>query len=261
LGHALQETELLNFIKAVLVSQAFGLDHVLGMAESLLKPTFGYFKPFSSTMEEAKILSIALERIGHFRSHGDWAVKVEKILRQAMSCQNHEAVKALVKMGAYYKVVDQKNSTLLTYACKRNQTDLIEDLLKAGDNPDAQDSNGKTALHHVVSQTADLNIIKVLVGAGNSSNIQDSYKNLPLHEYLFARDKFSPDIIRALLPRKYMISTLNDAGLSPLHYVCKERNPFANKEDFLPVVQILLESGADPALQDSRGKSPLHYLT
>jgi ankyrin repeat protein len=148
-------------------------------------------------------------------------------------------------------------------------------LLERGIQPNAQDNQGRTALHLVVSQPDGVNLarlllsrgarvdardekgmtalmnagagsIKMLVDKGADLSAQDANGNTALH---WAAYRKNPEAIAQLLSLGTPLELQNVAGKTALHQAVESNN--------LPTTELLLKAGARIDTPDVSGTTPL----
>ncbi len=178
-------------------------------------------------------------------------------LLQAVWAGNIDAVRSLVEAGANVNATDEHGSgTLLNFhpsiiayllskgadpntqtnengvavlagLCFVNQAECAKLLLAHGaDVNRGRDDSMETPLHHALAGGADLGVVRLLVDSGANVNA----KTLP---GIFSYNFFGSTPTR---------------GETPLHRAAA----FGSKE----IVELLLEAGADRAIQDANGETP-----
>jgi ankyrin repeat protein len=112
-----------------------------------------------------------------------------------------------------------------------------------------RDPDGRTPLiHAILAEDADVAIVQLLIDRGANANVHDTgEKWTPLH--FAARDQNAP-IVRSLLEAGAAVDALDVFGNTPLW-----RSVMNSTED-LSAIRALLEHGADPGRENSRGISP-----
>lgn len=120
-------------------------------------------------------------------------------LHTACSNRNADTARLLIQNGADVERRTRFGSTPLDVACGcygDSRKETVLELLKAGANPNVQDTTkGNTPLHSAVSQ-CDTDVLKALLDAGANVNTQDKYKRTALH---IAVDYVYPEIVKLLL--------------------------------------------------------------
>ncbi len=168
-----------------------------------------------------------------------------------IAVDHEDTLEVLLNAGADPEIRDGLNRTVLHYSAQGyNSTALKLLLSKTEVDINAQDFTGETALFQVdFSAKAGLEIFKILLNAGADPKIQSSYGNI-LHKAIRAGAPVS--ILQALLDKdKALIQGKNPFnGDSPLFLAVIRGD--------LQVVQLLLDSEADPNVQNQKGETPLH---
>jgi ankyrin repeat protein len=126
--------------------------------------------------------------------------------------------------------VDQNtNRTALNSALSRRKFEVVDLLLGAGANPRIPDHTGQTALHIVISGSA-------------RARLQEYPEELARRRLLI--DNF----VAAGCP----IDQVDSKGMTPLMHAVQMLLP-------LPIIETLLEHGANPRTLDPEGKPPIHH--
>ena len=170
----------------------------------------------------------------------------------------------------------------LSIAASRGLNDIINILLDAGANINAQGLYGYTALHEAIcynhidtaiillSRGADPNIAnedgytlllypgindkltKYLIDAGVNVNIKNKSETTPLH---IAIQDYTDDTvmkISTLIAAGANINAQNKLGSTPLHWAIEESNPH--------IVRVLMDHGADFSIPNKAGITPQNML-
>jgi ankyrin repeat protein len=98
-------------------------------------------------------------------------------------------IKFCLDSGALFDTQDGQGSTVLMYAVVENYTDIVRLLLDRSNkksNLNVQDSNGKTAVHLVVSPLEygsyeNVEILELLASHGADLNVKDSNGKTPMY--------------------------------------------------------------------------------
>lgn len=136
--------------------------------------------------------------------------------------------------------------TLLTECFHEGLDDIAEILLDAGVQLDAQDSEGRTPLHHA-SEIQNLKMVSLFIKRGADVNIKDNEGVTPL----FLTDNI--ELIKLLLKNGAEINTKDSTGQTPFHVQCSN---FSSKE----IIALFIQNGACISEADDDGNTPIYYL-
>jgi ankyrin repeat protein len=157
---------------------------------------------------------------------------------------------------------------LLNCAIKFDKTEIVEDLLKRGADPNLFDyySHQKyktTSLHDGVSVLYSRNekIIKLLLEQGANPNLGDDEGNTPLHviaysiariyydsvDKCYTREKMPFDMLSLFVKYKADPNLKNNLGDSALHIIAKEDRPIEYDH--------LIKLGGNPLLKNNKGET------
>lgn len=200
----------------------------------------------------------------------------------AAACYGWEQIAAeLIRSGAKLDLVDDNGDTALHYSAEFGQPRVMKLLLDAGANPNLQDKwkqtplimcatekdwdgfsllmekkadvnlatpHGGTALHYAAGH-GDLSMVNNLIGHG--ANVNQPGEKLGSPPLITAcRDWAHSYIVGPLLAAGADLNARDKDGRTALHHaVC----PLLN----IPLVELLLEKGANPALADNNGVTPI----
>ncbi|KAJ6257088.1 Ankyrin-3 [Drechslerella dactyloides] len=212
----------------------FGEIEVL-IAESCV--TYLLFDAFSAGVcQDDESLEIRLQEYPFLRySAKHWGDHVEFLLQIAFQgCYN-----------AYYK-----DLTALHMAANWNLPIVLEHLLEGPDIRDigTKDFDGKTPLHHPCRLSNEA-VMSLLIEHGADISAFDDYGRPPLR---FAVDGGKPAAVKLLLDKGAGVNAPVDYhGGTALHW--------AARMGYAPIVQLLLEYGADTAVRCYDGRTALDY--
>ncbi|XP_050437018.1 ankyrin repeat domain-containing protein 54-like [Adelges cooleyi] len=111
------------------------------------------------------------------------------------------------------KVLNFRDSHRLCRAASLNNTELLEQMLKAGVNPNCWDSRKRTPLH-LAACKGYTEAVRLLLKYGANPNIKDSLGNNPLH---LAACTHHMEVVTLLLKGGTDVSSCDAHGRSPLH--------------------------------------------
>ena len=138
-------------------------------------------------------------------------------------------------------------STPLDQAAVEGDGTTVRALLHRGDDPNAYDADGWTALHWA-ARAGKLETTRLLLEGGAQPDVRDRYVNgwTPL---MHAAHKHQAATVQALLQAGADPNARNPIGITALMLACSE-----DDED---VVRVLLNAGADPRLARQDGGTAL----
>ncbi|HAU29035.1 MAG TPA: hypothetical protein DCW68_02875 [Rhodospirillaceae bacterium] len=152
-------------------------------------------------------------------------------------------------------ITPMEKEDLVTFPPSPNFPAVIQHILDLGESLDAQDSSGKTPLHHLATE-GFLKPALLLLEMGASPRIVDKEGNLPLHLAAMGDTHEHALILQHLLKdaktRQATINLPNIAGQTPLH--------FAVEGDTTLCAQLLLACGARLDMTDACGKKPAQAI-
>lgn len=162
-------------------------------------------------------------------------------LHFALVSKNIDTVKELLKLGSQVK---SHSKLLYDIACRTNQIDLIKLLSKYGGNPKEVDVFS-------VFYNSDDEVINYFVDNGLNCDKLTKF-GWPAIVYLCRGDKGEHPIkVSKLIKHIKNINAQTPNGVSAIHA--------SAKAGFAKVTQLLIESGVNVNIRDSKGKTPLYY--
>ncbi|KAH7378533.1 ankyrin repeat-containing domain protein, partial [Cadophora sp. MPI-SDFR-AT-0126] len=190
-------------------------------------------------------------------------LKGQTALHLASLAGHLDTVKALLSQGSVIEIADDEGRTVLHYAAKSRNTQIVISILGAyqGDVPDflnIRDSVGRNALHHLVGDSCfvQFDIMRTLLNLGANTNNTDDYGNSPLAHYL-SQCRFFTDlsIYQLLLSHGTRAKSVNKAGktLAELYAMYGEVD--------IKVLQLLKDYDVDIDKTNSKGMNLLHTIT
>lgn len=166
------------------------------------------------------------------------------------------AVSRLLADGADPNEADRYGWGPLHFAVPLGGPEVVSALLAAGADPEARTASGATALHLAASQAPE-SVLVALLNTGADPNAKEGEDGrMPLHYAVRFQEEALLLVINSLLRAGAdpgsTAQSMDDDGLSPLHVV------LANASVTAPVVEALLDAGADPMARSHLGNTPLH---
>ena len=153
-------------------------------------------------------------------------------------------VQALIKKGADPNCRNGLEFTPLYIAAASHQTNVMDALVKAGAQVEAESTYG-TALHFA-SISANLEGAKLLISKGANVNVARTDGLTPL---LLAANAGHPGLVAELLKNKADINAVNNNGTSALALAARNGN--------LKAGEVLLGAGIEIETVDKEGRTPL----
>ena len=128
---------------------------------------------------------------------------------------------------------------------------VVRDLLAAGADCNARDKDGMTVLHRAAHYGCNGGVVAALLAAGaDPTERHDRWSGwTPLH--FAAEEAVGATAVTTLLNAGAEAMALAADGRTPLHLAAEHGTP-SN-------IATLLDAGADPTVQDDRGRSPRDY--
>lgn len=118
--------------------------------------------------------------------------------------------------------IHHKNHTPLHVAATENQNlshhGVIFLLLKHGANVNAQDDNGETPLHHVITKS-NLKVVNLLISYNANVDVVDNFGQTP---FFNAARSGKLEIAQLLVDRGADVNRADNDGRTPLHFACFE---------------------------------------
>jgi ankyrin repeat protein len=167
-----------------------------------------------------------------------------------------DAVKSLLAKGANVNKANHDGSTPLMVASEGtaylpNNLPLVEALLAANPNLEAQDSRGRTALHRATAE-GKLDVVRVLLDHSASIDRRTFDGATPLY---YSVEFGKLPVLQFLIGRHAQVDLSDSSGNTPL-MVAAEGNAYLPNN--APMVEALLAAGSRIDSVDARGRSALY---
>ena len=128
---------------------------------------------------------------------------------------------------------------------------VVQYLLRHGVDVNVRDSGNDTPLL-LASWQGHRDVVQCLLEHGANVGLQDQFQNTPLH---LASAHGRLDAVQLLLEHDADVHSLNSSGGTALHSAMLDTGHVG---DYLPVVRLLLECGANPNARNTERQTPLH---
>ena len=160
-------------------------------------------------------------------------------------------LEVLVSAGAEINAQAIDGTTVLHHCVHALNDRVFKFLLKHGANVGTEDNFSRTLIHSAARNKNEhiTNILRVLMEKGANINAQDKYGYTALHHAAICRNT---NAAKSLLEcGSNVLSKFFENKLQPLH--------LASRRGDLEMIHVLVEAGADINGKDIYGATPLHY--
>lgn len=136
-----------------------------------------------------------------------------------------------------------------------NSVKMEELLLAHGASVNQTDKDGNTALHLMVRQKVQPDLMAWLLSKGLPVDTKNHAGRTPLH---LAVEQANMDAIRFLLDHGANVNAADGQGRRPLHMIASPDR--STNGDWKAIAGLLLDRGADPNARDKTGATPLNLI-
>ena len=161
----------------------------------------------------------------------------QRATRNAVSRGYLDVVTMLLEAGANVNIVDDDNTSLLSYAMTLDKADIVRSLLEYRPDLSLRDGNDKTALHYIGLKTPVASV-RLVVNAGGKLDAFDKSRHTPLIHSIWLENQ---EVFEYLLAKEINLATLSQASFdgagTPLHHACGWGTT--------KMVEMLLDRGSD----------------
>jgi ankyrin repeat protein len=170
-------------------------------------------------------------------------------------------VEKLVAAGADLNAQDVQGYTPLHYACEKGRVELVEKLVKLNADVNAQDNNGwtpvMTVVHNLSGKNEQEKIVKSLLSSKVRCDLDmqaNVTKNTALH---LACTVGNSTGVQLLLSNGAGVDYLNSARHTPLHTACSQYRG-SDASCIREIIFLLRSHNCDVTIKDMYGKTALH---
>lgn len=193
------------------------------------------------------ILLLVLVAVVYSSTLKSASLKKSKQLFNAVHASNLTRVEEAIADGADVNLrIDTTGITPLMLACMSNELEIANELLSAGANPDATDSNLNNALQYS-AERGYTEIVETLLQHGASA-VPNPYSHIAPPQHL-AVWKGHLETLKALIDGGASKDERDSHGGTPLHWAARDGQT--------ETVMYLLSIGASTSLKDNKGRTAL----
>jgi ankyrin repeat protein len=184
---------------------------------------------------------------------GHAGAKTAMNLLEAVQAGNVETVRSLVAGGAGTEMRDAEGRTPLLLAVRRDEVEIARLLIDAGADVNAKDAIQDTPFLYAGGEGRDA-ILRMILATGKA-NLRDTnrYGGVAL---IPAAHHGHPTTVRILLGTDIDLDHVNNLGWTALieAVILGDGGPVHQE-----IVGLLVDAGADPAIADREGVTPLEH--
>ncbi|RYP03835.1 hypothetical protein DL764_004885 [Monosporascus ibericus] len=176
-------------------------------------------------------------------------------LHAAVEKEQLDRVRLMLSGSVSLETPEEKDfATPLLVACSTRNSKIVELLLRHGSDINARDRNNRSALHRCQDNTGGTAVAQLLHDHEDRKfhlDDLDRYKKAAIH---MASEMGNTKMLRWLLKHNANANAIGPGGCTPLMLAIESGIPIERKE---MVIGILLESGADVRIQNSKGQTAM----
>lgn len=164
--------------------------------------------------------------------------------------QPYRVIQQLINKSIAIDAQDNNGRTALHWAVELNRLDVVEYLLKHDANLDIKDKIRKTPIDLAYQMGNDL-MVSLLQNHPASSEIRRNQRfQTPLHEAILANKPLN--YIKSLIDDPYLdLDAIDAEGNTALHYAAQKKN--------IPIVEYLLEQNISSTIPNKQGQKALKH--
>ncbi|EGG16687.1 ankyrin repeat-containing protein [Cavenderia fasciculata] len=190
------------------------------------------------------------EYINQFTTHGSTALHVAVLRR------NESIVQLLLANGADVHAIKKDGSTPLHVAATIDYHEIIPILLEFGSSLTSVNRFGSTPIHEACIKGNYKSLKVLLLNQPELVNFKDKDSSTPLHLACNIVNKEVSNyrqVIKVLIEYGVDLDAVDDGNATALHVLA------CTGEQGNELVQYLLDSGANPTIENATGWTPLHH--
>ncbi|QDL54984.1 ankyrin repeat domain-containing protein [Rhodoferax aquaticus] len=168
-------------------------------------------------------------------------------LHRCAESKHVKTVEALLEMGVDVESKTGDGETALVLACKKGYLEMVDSLLRLGADIDGPTERGTTPLMWAAN-CGELKVVEFLLLKGADARRLNDLKMSALHAAIYS-DR--PQCARLMVESGLEIDFKGPDGQTPLHLAAED-------VQLLPMLEYLIEAGADPFIKDDAGDLPLN---
>jgi uncharacterized protein len=174
----------------------------------------------------------------------------------AATAGDRDAIEKLISLGLSVHAVDHQGADALLRAAGCGHAALVQFLLDRGADPAQSAPSGATPMSAAVSARRDA-VVEILLARGVSADQRLPGGGTAL---MIAASLGYPEIVTRLLANKASANLEDERGTRALHVAAQSAFAANDSERARRVLEILLESGADPNAANAAGQTALLLL-
>ena len=218
-----------------------------------------YSNPVTDKDPDSKFARLSI-RIRSGANKKTEEVKVMKALSEIIDARRENPTQYYQNPSINLNQLNKHNKTLLAEACQRGKEKIVKMLIQAGADVNLKGSDNYTPLGTAILHYEDnlqqqsLNIIRELLENGADINMEYAKNQFPL---IIACYKGYIDVVELLLRfSRVNVNITDNNGDTPLIAIIEEAGHDLPCKTAIHLIKLLIHSGADVNLKNSKGESP-----